>query len=687
MALVAVVLVAAGLRLWRLDQNGYGNTYYAAAVRSMQASWSNFFFGSFDPAGLVTVDKPPGAIWIQAAVAKLLGFRGPSLLLPEALMGVASVALTSHLVRRVFGPGAGLLAGLMLAITPVCVAVDRDNLPDPALVLVLLLAEWAASIAAETGRPGPLIASAALVGVGFNIKMLAAFVVLPTFSLCYLAAAPIRVRARLGHLTLATVVLVAVSLSWSIAVELTPKHGRPYIGGSTNNSAFDLALGYNGLGRVFGGSGNLGPPGGGRSPGPAPGAGGGFTPGGFPPGFPPGGPGGGMPPMFGGPPGLLRFAGPIMAGQITWLFPLAILGAGVAAARSGRPWPISPKHVSLLLWAGWLRTHWAVFTFARGIFHEYYTTIMGPAVAALAGVGAIALCDEWRRGEGRGYLPMALVLTAAWQASIVGQSPEIRRWLLPALGVATLASVLVLVASRWLAARRASVPWTTLAAAVGLAALLIGPAAWSLAPVVAPVNGMMPSADPSSLTGGRGGGMFPMPPGGMDRAGTGKLVGFLRANNRGERIFVAAFSSMDVSSIIIETGENAVSLGGFMGADPVLTAEGLASMVEGGELRFVLIGGGPGGGMPMPGGGFPGGGPPGAGGPGNPGVLAWVREHGKLVDAKLWKDQEPAAEGGSKADTGTLGGPMGWFRRMGGAGRLYDCKPGRGPIGPIPEAE
>ena len=233
----------------------------------MLESWSNFFFGSFDPAGFVTVDKPPVAIWIQAASAKLLGFRGVSLLLPEALMGTASVLLTYRLVRRVFGAAAGLLAGLILAITPICVAVDRDNLPDPALVFVLLLAAWALSIAAETGRLKPLLLSAALVGVGFNIKMLAAFVVLPTFYLCYLVAAPINWRSRLVHLVAATMMVVAVSLSWSIAVELTPKSRRPYIGGSRNNSALDLALGYNGLGRVLGGSGNFRPGGPGRFPG------------------------------------------------------------------------------------------------------------------------------------------------------------------------------------------------------------------------------------------------------------------------------------------------------------------------------------------------------------------------------------------------------------------------------------
>ena len=721
--LVAVVLVAAGLRLWGHDRNGFGNVYYAAAVRSMQASGTNFAFGAFDPLGVVTVDKPPGAIWLQALFAGAFGFRGLSLLVPEALMGVGSVVLVHHLVRRVFGAGAGLLAGLFLAVTPICVAVDRDNLPDSALVLVLLLAAWSLSRAAETGRLRFLLLTTALVGVGFNVKMLAAFVVLPTFYLCYFVAARVGWRARLAHLAAATVVLVAASLSWAVAVELTPKDRRPYIGGSRNNSALDLAMGYNGLGRVFGGRGNMSPPGGVRRPGmgpspgsmqplPAPGAapagslpdpntgttgpaaplGG---PGGGPSGGPPGPVGrfpGGMPPPFGGAPGLLRFAQPLMAGQITWLVPLAVVGGAVAAARSRRRWPLAPGPMALLLWAGWLGTHWVVFSFAKGIFHEYYATIMGPAVAALAGVGVVALCDEWRR-EGRGYLPTALILTAAWQAYLLGQYPVIWRWLVPPLAGGTLAGVVGLVGARRLRAWRGSIPWVGLAAGVGLAAALIGPASWSLAVVLAPADGMMPKAEPSSLTGRRDAAMFPGPPPGMDGRRSEKLVAFLRANRHGERIFVAAPSAMEVSPIIVHAGEPAVSIGGFLGSDPVFTKEEFARMVEDGQVRFVLLGGPgggpPGGGPPLPPGGMPGG-PPGGmpfppggpGGPGNAELLAWVRETGEAVDPKLWQDDPPVDGAG-----GGPGGPGTPFRRMRGMNRLYDLNPGRGALVPAPPAK
>ncbi len=356
--LIAILLLGTGLRVARLDQNGTGNPYYGACVRSMLASPSNFFFGSFDPAGIVTVDKPPVALWIQGASARLFGYSGLSVLLPQALMGVISVGLTYYLVRRVFGAGAGLIAGLALAVTPICVAIDRDNLPDSALVLTLLLAAWSLSKAGETGKLGPLLGAMALVGLAFNIKMLAAFVVLPTFVLAYWLAAPVGWKTRFVRLAASGLVLVATSLSWAIVVELVPKSHRPYIGGSRNNSALELALGYNGIARIMG-MGGFGPPGGRPgtppvSPGeptpsktatptePAPSTAGG--PPAFGPDGPPGGPGGrrgpGGMPGFGGTPGLARFANPGIIGLITWLFPLAIGGTAVAEAGLNHACPI-----------------------------------------------------------------------------------------------------------------------------------------------------------------------------------------------------------------------------------------------------------------------------------------------------------------------------------------------------------
>ncbi|HEY1016800.1 MAG TPA: glycosyltransferase family 39 protein, partial [Herpetosiphonaceae bacterium] len=251
-ALGAIVLLAAALRFANLGALGYANHYYAAAVESMLQSWRNFFFVAAEPGGAVSVDKPPVGLWIQAASALLFGVNGVGLLLPGLLAGLASVALLYHLVRRWFGAGAGLLAALLLAITPVAVAVDRNNTIDSLLIFVLLLTAWAFVRAAETGRLRVLLLGAALAGVGFNIKMLQAFLPLPAFYALYLFGARLGWGRKLAHLGAATLVLGAVSLSWALAVDLTPAELRPYVGSSTDNTVLELIAGHNGLDRLVG---------------------------------------------------------------------------------------------------------------------------------------------------------------------------------------------------------------------------------------------------------------------------------------------------------------------------------------------------------------------------------------------------------------------------------------------------
>ena len=754
-ALFAILMFATWLRLWKLDQNGTGNPYYAAAVRSMLVNGTNFFFGSFDPAGFVTVDKPPAALWVQALSAKVFGFNGYSLLAPQALMGIASVAVLYGMVRRSHGPFPALLAGLVLAITPIGVAVDRDNLPDSMLTLVLILAAAALSRAVETGHWRWIMACVALVGFGFNVKMLAAFVVLPTFYLAYFLGAPVSWMQRTKQLFVATIVLVFVSLSWCLAVEIVPKTNRPYIGGSRNNSAMDLALGYNGLGRVFGGSGNFGPPGGrggppggnpmrppsralnnqngdansekrpntdllmGESAQPTPsfspeGAAGPMDAGGsgisvqpFPGGPPgdgsglPGGPGGrgfggrGFA-MFGGPPGFLRFTGPVLAEQITWLFPFVFFGTIASLLQAGIRSPLTPQKTAILIWSGWLGTHLIVFSFAQGIFHEYYTIIMGPAVAALTAMSAVALWNsldfiDWRRS----LFPTALIATGSWQTYLIGQYPEFRYRLMPVLlGSVCLAATLI-VARRELSRRWPSIGNGKFGGGLGLASILVGPAIWSVGTACAPGMSLMPVANVSLFTWAESI-RPPMPPMIASPQSTAKLLEFVRANRQGEKFLLAANSSMEVSSLIIESGEPAISLGGFMGADPVLTKDQFEELVKDQRLRFVLIGGGPGGGPPGGGGGPPpgvmpgrgrmpfgpggpmgggpppmGGGPPGPMGMGNSEIMAWVREHGELVDSKLWQHEDNSLD----AD-----GPPRGFGPMGGARRLYDLRPSAGLV-------
>src|SRR5215207_5249787 len=409
LALTAILILSTFLNLFRITQEVWGNPYYAVGVKSMLTSWSNFFFVSFD-AGFVTVDKPPLGLWLQAASAYLFGFHGWALLLPQALAGVLSVALIYYLVRRTFGPVAGLLSALALAVTPISVVVQCNNVMDALLILLLLLAAWAFIVAAERGSLKWLLLGAAIVGLGFNVKMLQAFLVLPAFYLLYLLAARTTWR-RLWHLAAATLVLLVVSLSWAVAVDLIPAEERPYVGSSPDDSVLGLVLGYNGFDRLLGISS---------------GSGGESIPAGAP-----GGPRGGA--MELGDPGLFRLLNGRLAGQASWFLPLAAVGL-LAASRQLRPrLPLDQLHAGLVLWGTWFITVAAYLSVAAG-GHRYYTVMLAPAVAALVGIGTTALWKDYRSPGWRGWLmPLVLVGMAAVQSYILWDYEGWPLWLAPAI--------------------------------------------------------------------------------------------------------------------------------------------------------------------------------------------------------------------------------------------------------------
>ncbi|HEX3643855.1 MAG TPA: glycosyltransferase family 39 protein, partial [Ktedonobacteraceae bacterium] len=448
LALGGIIVISLFMNFFELGQNGFGNLFYAAGIRSMLDSWHNFFFVSFDPGGFVTLDKPPLGFWLQVLSAKIFGFTPFSVYLPQALAGVLSVALLYHLVRRHFGVVAGLLAALALALSPISIVTNRNNTIDSTLALVLLLGAWAVMRAAETGRLRWLMLCAATVGIGFNIKMLEAYLVVPAFGLLYLLAAPTSIWKRIWHLALAAILLLAISLSWALVVDLTPASQRPYVDSTQNNSEISLALGYNGINRLFGQFGmrpggppnrNAGKPG--QSP----------NPNGMPP-FPqqppqgagqPGGTGDGQ----GGPggqgdsnglfdtgiPGPLRLFNQPLAGQTVWLLPLAILGM-LALAWQRRPrFQSDRQQQSLVLWGTWLLTMGIFFSVA-GFFHQYYLTEMAPAIAALFGIGIVIMWQDYRQFGWRGWLlPLALIATALEQIYILSSDPSWSQWLTPAI--------------------------------------------------------------------------------------------------------------------------------------------------------------------------------------------------------------------------------------------------------------
>jgi len=350
-AFAVVLLVAAVLRLMRLDDNGIGTAYYAAGVRSMlQGAWL-FFYNAFDPAGFISLDKPPIAFWIQTVFAAILGYSGWSIHLPQALAGVAAVALLYRLVRPVGAPAA-IIAALLLAIMPIAVAIDRSNNTDSWLILFLLLA----TRVALRGRGLSLVVAMALLGLAFNTKMLAALVCGPALLAGWLLAGSLDWRQRLGWMTAAAVTLAVVSLSWAVAFDLTPKASRPYAGSSHDNSMLELIVMHNGLDRFVR-----------KAPTPAQ-----TTP---------------FVAYDAVPVGPLRLATPSLAMQFAWTLPLAVLGAVFAWRR---------RRAQVALWSIWALAYGIVYSLAGGIFHAYYLSTLGPPLAALAGIGCFEL---WRRGS------------------------------------------------------------------------------------------------------------------------------------------------------------------------------------------------------------------------------------------------------------------------------------------------
>ena len=249
--LPGILLLSAFLNLWNIWSQGFTNTFYAAAVKSTLVNPAAGFFNSFDPAGFVTVDKPPVGLWVQAAFAAVLGFKGWVLILPQALAGIGSVALVYFIVARPFGKPAGLVAALALAVTPILIAVSRNGTMDTQLIFVLLLAVWAVLKATRERSLPWLLVSVILVGIGFNIKMIQAFVVVPAILLVYLLGTTnFSWKKRALHLGIAVMVLLCVSLSWAVAVDMVPASERPYIGGSGDNTVLGLIINYNGLERL-----------------------------------------------------------------------------------------------------------------------------------------------------------------------------------------------------------------------------------------------------------------------------------------------------------------------------------------------------------------------------------------------------------------------------------------------------
>ncbi|MFD9508321.1 ArnT family glycosyltransferase [Streptomyces mirabilis] len=618
----AILLAATALYAWNITSIS-GNSFYNAAVYSGTKSWKAFFFGALDSGSFITVDKPPFALWVMGLSARAFGFGTWQLALPMVAVGTGSVALLHRMVKRDFGPVAATVAALALALTPITVAIIRDTNPDPILVFLMLLGAAGLLKAVRTGRLMPLVWSAVAIGFAFNTKMMQAYVVLPAFFLVYLWAAHGSLGRRIRHLAVATVALVVSSAWWMVVVDLIPASSRPYIGGSTDNTVWDLVIGYNGFGRIFGASSSVGSAGNGAS--------------------------------FGGSAGVYRLFNEIMGGQISWLIPFAAIALIAGLILRGRAPRTDAKRAALMLWGGWFVLHYLTFALAEGTFHPYYVTAMAPGIAALAGAGGVTLYRAFREGSAAKWgwvLPSAVAASAAWAIVLlqrVSGSGTLYTVAEIVVGVAGTAAVLGLLAGRF-TRRDRLIGFAALAAVV---ALLAGPAAYSVSAATSATNGTNPTAGPSTgggmggMGGGRGGASGSSPtsgtgdrsmgeppsgggsaPSGSDTRPSGQMGGggtqvssqmitYLKKHQDGATWLLAVATDQTASSIILESGQPVISMGGWSGSDNAMTLAKLKSLVKSGKLHYIIVSSDGGQGT-------------------NSEIATWVKAHGTAVKSSAY---------------------------------------------------
>ncbi|MFE0928841.1 ArnT family glycosyltransferase [Streptomyces mutabilis] len=680
-ALLAILALAAVLYSWNLSGAGL-NRFYSAAVLSGTESWKAWFFGSLDAGNFLTVDKPPFALMVMGLSCRLLGYGTWQMMLPLIAAALATIWILHSSVKRAWGHGAATVAALVLALTPITVAINRDNNPDTLLVFLMVGGAALGLRAVRDGRLLPLLGSAVCFGLAFNTKMLQGYIALPAVFVVYVYATNLGWAKRIRNLALAAVALVVSSFWWAAAVSLVPASERPYIGGSTDGTAWDLITGYNGLGRIFGGDGNMGGLGGGGG-----GGGGGFS----------------------GAAGIGRMFNDVLGGQISWLLPfagIALVGGLVLCGRSPRT---DLTRAALVLWGGWTVLHYLTFSMAEGTMHPYYTTALAPGIAALCGGGGVMLLRPFRADRRWVWvLPLALGVTGIWAIVLLRRASGWNSWLWPTIAVVMALAIAGLLVFR--SGRRMRLLAVSVAAAV--AAGVAGPAAyaWSVPsgsgggmggtnPTAGPSTGggmggpgggdggpggEAPGGQSQEGRGGPGGGTFPgggnnggAPSGAGDTAGTPpngtppqdgattgggagpggqpggaggfgggggaggastELVAYLKKHQDGAKWLLAVSSSQSAAQLILGSGEPVISMWGWSGSDNAMTLARLKELVKKGELHYVQVGGGMGGSSGT-----------------SSEVTRWVREHGTAVEASEYgaPSTSDSSSGGSDSGSGS----------------------------------
>jgi 4-amino-4-deoxy-L-arabinose transferase-like glycosyltransferase len=600
-ALLGLLGLTAVLYLWGLSASGWANAFYSAAVQASTHSWRAMFFGSFDSSSFISVDKTPGSLWVMDISARIFGVNSWSILVPQALEGVVTVGLLYATVRRRFGAAAGLIAGAVLAVTPVAALMFRFNNPDALLVLCLVGSAYAVTRALDGGSTRWLVLAGALVGVGFLAKMLQALLVVPGFGLVYLCCAPVPMRRRVGQLLAAGVAIVVTAGWWVAAVVLTPAAHRPYVGGSANNSILNLIFGYNGFGRLTGNE--------------------------------TGSVGGGGPGTVGrwGPTGLTRLFGTDMGSQISWLLPAALIFGVVVLWLIRRSPRTDIARAQILLWLSWLLVTGVTFSLGEGIIHPYYTVALAPAIGALVGIGGVALWRSRRLLVSRLALALVVAVTAFWALRLMSRSAGFHPWLHDVVLVFGIVAVAGILLPPALVGRVVRLP-----AAIAVTALVVGlagPVAWSLDTASTAHAGAIPSAGPLAIpssagapvrgpgafgpgAGGfptRGFGHRPRGLGGRNLFGRGGLFGLgrgsvgggagnliqagtpspalaaaLRTNASSYRWVAAAVGGENAAGYQLAASEPVMAIGGFNGTDPAPSLSRFEQLVAQGRIHYFI---------------------------------------------------------------------------------------------------
>lgn len=603
------MLIAASMYSWKLTQAGSSNDFYTSAVISMSKNFKNFWFASFDPSGFITVDKPPVALWLMVISVKIFGFHGWSVVLPSVITGIFSIYLLYKLVTPYFGRIAGNLAALAMTFTPVMVADTRSNNLDTILVFFLLLSLYVLEKSFREHRRWLILVSFALIGIAFNVKMIQAFMILPTMYLFYFLYSKQKWFHKIKWLAASTVVLIVFTLIWPLSVDMTPASQRPYEGGTQHNSVMELAFGYNGVQRLVGQK---------------TGVNGAFK---------------GMTKKksqlsskginfrqivrnhfylnpdqkirrisiftigIAGPQRLLQSA---LGPQISWLLPFAILGliAAFLYHRDQRQkwYYLSNRQKQIILWAGWLIPVGGFFSIAN-FFHPYYTIMLAPPIAALFGIGfkvMLNLFNDEKHGSKlrRWWFPVAVGITAViqfWYISIYYRRGA----------MILLASELFIILVLFIMKANRKRTYIMLASCL---LILAGPIWWSLTPVLSAESAPIPYASPGLfIKRGISGAI-------KDRTNPTLFKYLKKHDGHAEYLFAASHSNV-VSPYIIRTKKSAIALGGYNGTDPAITLKRFKKLVENGQLKYYLDDNK-------------------EGGKNNVQIVKWVRKHGRKVKFK-----------------------------------------------------